>query len=78
MIFIHGDAQIITYTHFFILSNGGGSARCISAPDVCLEQLMKERVYSNHLNSWKIYVFGISDKKRPKISCNPFIYYSFG
>ena len=20
---------------------------------------------------------GISDKKRPKISCNPFIYYSF-
>ena len=21
---------------------------------------------------------GISDKKRPKISCNPFIYYSFG
>ena len=21
--------------------------------------------------------FGISDKKRPKISCNPFIYYSF-
>ena len=23
-------------------------------------------------------IFGISDKKRPKISCNPFIYYSFG
>ena len=21
--------------------------------------------------------WGISDKKRPKISCNPFIYYSF-
>ena len=31
---------------------------------VFLEQKMKE--------------FGISDKKRPKISCNPFIYYSFG
>ena len=28
----------------------------------------------------KIFLFmkiGISDKKRPKISCNPFIYYSF-
>ena len=36
---------------------GGGSARCISAPDVCLKQLAKERVYSNHLNPWKIYVF---------------------
>ena len=24
-----------------------------------------------------IAFFGISDKKRPKISCNPFIYYSF-
>ena len=23
-------------------------------------------------------ISGISDKKRPKISCNPFIYYSFG
>ena len=23
-------------------------------------------------------ILGISDKKRPKISCNPFIYYSFG
>ena len=27
---------------------------------------------------WEIIRFlGISDKKRPKISCNPFIYYSF-
>ena len=24
-----------------------------------------------------IFNLGISDKKRPKISCNPFIYYSF-
>jgi len=24
-----------------------------------------------------IVFYGISDKKRPKISCNPFIYYSF-
>ena len=24
-----------------------------------------------------ITIKGISDKKRPKISCNPFIYYSF-
>jgi len=25
-----------------------------------------------------IYYFGLYDKKRPEISCNPFPYYSFG
>ena len=25
-----------------------------------------------------IFILGLYDKKRPKISCTPFIYYSFG
>ena len=33
---IHGDAEIITIHTLFYFKNGGGSARCISAPEsVC-------------------------------------------
>ena len=36
---IHDDAKIITIHTLFYFKNGGGSARCISAPDVCVDCL---------------------------------------
>lgn len=36
-----------------------------------LEYFIKNDCYSKQM-------IGLYDKKRPKISCNPFIYYSFG
>ena len=37
-----------------------------------------KRISFFHEDKLFLAVLGISDKKRPKISCNPFIYYSFG